>query len=419
LDARLKVTKGNLSTPYAVASSSAFGGDFEDQGCVVLQAGFASGANRAEWGSVQFWVRSSETAASVQKITCGTGPAPYRVGSISTGVPTYPSNMPTSNSPDVCMVEDVTGAVADIIGAGKERPWVNDSLVVTKKIKISSVERVPISYVQCRSAGIRQLYTGQTLKVSDDSLRAQQGVRGSTHTKIANKTQENYDRRRLIAWGPPGYFPPERTEAWPALMPVRFRGVQSNASAGIESCLLQGAVEWRRNGGKMYVAMHVLAIYHGNSANNTVGRSEWELSVSFERPDASDTDYSTPDVLASKTVTNSIPTFTSSVADADVAPPLLLTRRWLYGTIFRGTGSWAYALRDGQLFEDDFPLLTTVVVEVDASSLTPGTLGMLRVDADYQTGTLEEFPPSTTTPAALGRDLELVCTGWSVYQGGV
>jgi len=412
IKARVRVTSGNLRSVLANTDTS-IGADFEDAGNQVISAGFSSGVNRAGWGSAQLWIQSSETAASVQTITC-TGFAAERIAQITSALPTYPVNMPAATTPDVCMIQDDLGNTADFLGAGGAG---SSFVAVTNKIRLASVSRIPISYVQCRSAGIRHLYTGQTLEVSVESLAARQAVKGETHTKIAAKVQNNYDRKTLLAWGPPGHLPPERTEQWPGLMPVRFRGVQANASTGIASCLLQAGIEWRRNGGKMHIAMHVTSMYHGNSAGLQPGSASWSLAASFERPNGTDTDYSTPEVLASKTKVVSLTTRTSSVNFEDVAPPLLMTRRFLYGTTVRGTGQWGYAHREGQLFAEDMQILETVIFELDMSSVTPGTLATLRVDADYVTGTLVGFPPTTTTPAALGRALEVVCTGWSVYQG--
>ena len=411
---RARVTSGNLRSVLANTDTS-IGADFEDSGNQVISAGFSSGVNRAGWGSAQLWIQSNETAASVQTITCTSSGSAERTAQITSALPTYPTNMPAANTPDVCMLQDDVGNTADFLGAGGAG---SSFVVVANKIRLASVSRIPISYVQCRSAGIRHLYTGQTLEVAVESLAARQAVKGETHTKIAAKAQNNYDRRTLLAWGPPGHLPPERIEAqWPGLMPVRFRGVQSNAATGIASCLLQAGIEWRRNGGKMYVAMHLTSIYHGNSAGLEPGTANWSLAASFERPNGTDTDWSTPEVLASKTKVMELITRTSSVAFEEVAPPLLLTRRYLYGNTTRGTGVWSYAHRDGQLFADDMAILETVIFELDMSAVTPGTLATLRVDADYVTDTLVGFPPSTTTPAALGRALEVVCTGWSVYQG--
>ena len=409
---RLRVTSGNLRSVLADTNAS-LGSDFEDGGNQVISAGFSSGVDRASWGSAQLWVQSSETAASVETITCATGGGAFRNAQLTSALPTYPASMPQSTTPDVCMLQDTLGTTADFLGAGGSG---SSFILATNKIKLASVSRIPISYVQCRSAGIRHLYTGQTLGVGVESLAARQAVKGETHTKLAAKAQNNYDRKTLLAWGPPGHLPPERTEQWPGLMPVRFRGVQANAATGIASCLLQAGIEWRRNGGKMYIAMHLSSMYHGNSAGVQPGSASWSLAASFERPNGTDTDYSTPEVLASKTKVVSLTTRTSSVVFEDVAPPLLMTRRFMYGGTVRGTGQWGYAHREGQLFAEDMRILTTVIIEVDMSGVTPGTLATLRVDADYVTGTLVGFPPETT-PAVLGRSLEVVCTGWSVYMG--
>ena len=406
--ASLRVTSGNLVSVLAQKDAT-IGEDFEDAGNQVISAGFSSGVNRAGWGSAQLWIQSRETAASVGTITCATGNA-ERVAHITSGKPTLPTNMPTSDSPDVRMVRDDIGATSDILDT-------SDLAILSRRIRMRSMSQIPISFVQCRSAGIRHLFTGQTLEVNVESLAARQAVKGETHTKLAAKVQNNYDRKTLLAWGPPGYLPPERVEErWPGLMPVRFRSVQANASTGIASCLLQAGIEWRRNGGKMHIAMHVTSIYHDDAAGAAPGSASWSLAASFERPNGTDTDYSTPQILASKTRVLSLTTRTSVVAFEDFAPPLLLTRRAFYGGFIRGSGNWPYAFREGQLFRDDLSILTTVIFELDMSSVTPGTLATLRVDADYVTGTLEGFPVETT-PAALGRALEVVCTGWSVYQG--
>ena len=411
--ASLRVTSGNLVSVLAQKDAT-IGTDFEDGGNQVVTAGFPSATNRAEWGAGQLWIQSRETAASVQTITCTSSGLAGRTAPITSALPTYPTSMPQSTTPDVCMLEDNVGTTADFLGSGGP----GSSLILAKnKIKLASVLRIPISFVQCRSAGIRHLFTGQTLEVSVGSIAARQAVKGETHTKLAAKVQNNYDRKTLLAWGPPGYLPTERTEQWPGLMPVRFRGVQANASTGIASCLLQAGIEWRRNGGKMYIAMHLSSMYHGNSAGLPPGTANWSLAASYERPNGTDTDYSTPEVLASKTRVLKLVTRTSSVVFDEVAPPLLMTRRYMYGGTVRGTGQWGYAHREGQLFAEDMQILTTVIIEVDMSDVTPGTLATLRVDADYVTGTLVGFPPATTTPAALGRDLEVVCTGWSVYMG--
>jgi len=168
----------------------------------------------------------------------------------------------------------------------------------------------------------------------------------------------------------------------------------------------------------MYVALHLVGVYHGGSPDADVGQADWTLAVSLEAPNSTDTDWLTPTVLASASRTITLGTHSSSVNLTPGASRLLSMRRWNY---VRATGpstqTWDYIHRDGQLYREDLALITPVIIEVDASALTTGDLGMLRVDADYLTGTFGGFSSSQSTPSELGYQLEVVCTGYSIWQG--
>jgi hypothetical protein len=119
-------------------------------------------------------------------------------------------------------------------------------------------------------------------------------------------------------------------------------------------------------------------------------------------------------VVATKTHTQSIATWAAGWG----MTPLLSQRHWLYGQTYTGStaGIWPYLHRDGQLYGADMRLITTVVIEVDMTGVASGATGMLRVDADYQTGTLDGFTAPDTTPSGLGTQLECVCTGYSIWE---
>lgn len=168
----------------------------------------------------------------------------------------------------------------------------------------------------------------------------------------------------------------------------------------------------------MYVAMHLVGVYHGGAPSTGTGSSDWTLSVSLEEPNGTDTDWSSPNVLLSGSRTVSVPTHSSSVNFDPRGSRLMSMRRWNYSqTTGPSSQNWLYIHRDGQLYREDLSLVTTVVIELDAAALSTGDFGMLRVDADYDTGSFSGFDTSSTTPAALGYQLELVCTGWSIWQG--
>jgi hypothetical protein len=411
---QLNVTASRLDRVIA-SDAASFSGDIESEGQQALSATIQSGLTRQEWGSVQIWVQSivDDTATATLDLTL-LGRSSTRIINTDTAI-TYASNLPTASSLDVSALITTDGVATDLLAANTTSGDLLGGGIIGAS---STVGQHPMSYLQCRSAAIRSKYSGQELPVSAASLAARRAVRGAESTKIAQQVQVAYDRKSLIAWGPSGYLPPERTEEWPALMPMRFRGVQANAATGISSALAQTAIMWRREGGTMHVALHLVGVYHGGSPGADVGSSDWTLSVSLETPNASDTDWSSATVLASGSRTMSIGTHSSSVNLTPGASRLLSMRRWNY---VRASGpstqTWDYIHRDGQLYREDLALITPVVIEVDASSLATGDMGMLRVDADYLTGTFDGFSSSQATPSELGYQLEVVCTGFSIWQG--
>jgi len=411
---QLSLTGGDIQRVIANDVTS-FSGDIESEGNAILSATVQSGLARQEWGSLQLWVQSTAGSSATATLDLTTlGRTATRIINADTAI-SYPSSLPTASSLDVSALVTADGVVTDLLAANTATGDLLGGDVIGA---VSTVDQYPITYLQCRSAGIRSKYTGQEIPVSAASLAARRAIRGSDETKLAQQVQSAYDRRSLIAWGPQGYLPPERDEEWPGLMPMRFQGVQSNAAAGIASCLAQTACLWRRDGGTMYVALHLVGIYHGDSPG-TAGSTDWSLSISLEAPNGTDTDWSSPAVLTSADRTVSIPTHSSSVNLTPGASRLLSMRRWNYSqTTGPSSQNWLYIHRDGQLYREDLALITPVIIEVDASDLTTGDMGMLRVDADYQSGTFTGFSrPSGTTPAQLGYQLELVCTGYSIWQG--
>lgn len=410
---QLTLTDSSLQRVIA-NDAGTFNGDIESTGNEVMSATLSSGFARQEWGGLQLWVQSTRVSSAATLSLTTVGRTATRIINTDTAIG-YPTSLPTSTSLDVSAILTTDGVSTDLLAANVTT---GDLLTGTVTGAADTVDRHSITYLQCRTAGIRQRFTGQEIPVSAASLAARRAVRGSDETKLAQQVQSIYDRRTLIAWGPSGYLPPERDETWPGLMPMRFRGVQSNASSGIAQALLQTSALWRRDGGTMYVAMHLVGVYHGGAPSTGTGSSDWTLSVSMEEPNGSDTDWSSPNVLLSGSRTVSVPTHSSSVNFDPRGSRLLSMRRWNYSqTTGPSSQDWLYIHRDGQLYREDLSLITTVVIEVDAAALSTGDFGMLRVDADYDTGSFSGFDTSSTTPAALGYQLELVCTGWSIWQG--
>jgi hypothetical protein len=409
------VLTGSRLDRVVASDADTFGGDIESTGQQVLSATIQSGLARQEWGSLQVWVQSvvDDTATATLDLTT-LGRTATRIVNTDTAI-SYPANLPTISSLDVSALITTDGIATDLLAADTSTGDLLGGAIVGA---VSTVGQHALSFVQCRSAGVRSRYTGQEIPVSAATLAARRAIRGAESTKLAQQVQVVYDRRTLIAWGPPGYLPPERTEEWPGLMPMRFRGVQANAASGVASALMQTSALWRREGGKIYVALHLVGVYHGGTPGADVGSSTWSLAVSLEAPNSTDTDWSSPTVLASATRTLTVGTHSSSVNLTPNASRLLSMRRWNYSrTTGPSSQTWGYIHRDGQLYREDLSLITPVVIEVDASSLTTGDIGMIRVDADYTSGTFEGFSSSQSTPAQLGYQLELVCTGYSIWEG--
>lgn len=339
-----------------------------------------------------------------------------RVWTLDTNI-FYPANNPSLAGWDTAALVTDKGDITDILGMhpATDQIFVSDAFFGPSVLPTTSfaVQTVPLSFLQCRSIALTPRYGEGPVRRTQ--LAAMQIETGQTAGALAGAVNSLYERRTLIAWGPAGYRPPERSETWGGSNPIRFPVVQGNPATFEESVIVNEALFWRKGaGGRMFVAMYVYPLLNGLSEPST---AEFDFVLTVGRPDNIDINWASPDTVITQTTRRNLRIFPG-------APPQTGSKTYNFDTKFIKTSAWmrgrygdtpdlsdwGYGHREGMVFEDDMANLQLVVLEVDAAAIPDLYAGNLFVQAQYVNDSV-----ANGTGLNPGYKLTLTCVGYSVW----
>lgn len=374
-----RLAQGRFSGPYAKT--------FRREDCnAIADNPFG---NSKEYGQLRVGLRS-QVGGKIENLILQSTGQPRIVEAKTPALVDYGS-APELYGPDVSVIVTTDGSVVDILGADEgDNTYYLDTDFFPYSIIASetTVARNSVGWLQVRSIGINPVYApGHVDRVQ---LQARQVESGESATGLASQTLELHRRPQLLFWGGSGYRPSESSN--PSNIPTRFRVV--NATSG--GTLLNEAVYWRRgSGGTIEVAMYCILTANGLTEEST---ASWDFTVALGRPNSTDTSWSSPVNLFSKTVTYtamrtipSKPVYAGQGKPYAWDTPFIRTHNWIRGQ--NGTvpnlSAWAYGHREGQLYTDDFQHLSLVTLTLNIPNIPDDYLGALRVSAQYVDDSLD------------------------------
>lgn len=416
--------------------------EYEEQNHAVITAEMQTPySGPPHYGSVQLWIRSEQIDDLQSTFTPEDGLA-ARILNLESVGSTYINNelappYPEYGKPSVGYVKtagqessaDIIGFVTPSDGSGGNtgQVWIDRSIGPSFVLGVADdIETHPLSYIQCRSATIRKFRSPASVtSLTRGQLQAGQAETGVVAAKQATRSVRAYDRRRLIAWGPPGYSPPENEESQTGdNFPVRWRTSRAD-SADRETYLADDTIMIRRESPTLELRAFVIAGLHKAINTSDPGSAEFDFIWELQSITGANTTWATAGVVEyTKTERVTVPVFpTMGASWKEDAQRYLLQREY----VLRGRGGlgvgddWPYCFKDGQLWGEDLPLLTMISVDIPVDSLTVADLATpLRslLKCEYVDNSLAGYAYTQTTGAQLGYDLECTVIGYSIHQRG-
>ena len=273
-----------------------------------------------------------------------------------------------------------------------------------------------LSYIVVRDIAIELRYDKSSIApIQPEGILPWQPTRADVPSASAQAPTSLYQRKRLLAWGPPGYIPAGRDESWPSTYHVRWPTVGGGASGTIidESIILDAA------SGTIEIPIFVCVTVWDQTPSNYFNEgyirdqaSTWEFSVKLQKFDTADTTWISPVEVANSLEEAVLPTYTTTRRDA----PILLgayLRKLGEAVEFLATptlAEWFFQMKEGQIFDEDRTFIVPILLSVDFDSVDVGDLHRLLVLAE---NTGADVRPSTKT---IDQTLTLQCVGYSAWE---
>lgn len=348
---------------------------------------------------------------------------------ISTGQPAYSNNsawitqgshrIPISNprpgdeAPEVQALVGVnSNETYDILGVIPDTSTESVFIWPPANIRSRELDVWHLSYIVFRDIAIEPVYDVQSISPqSRAAILPWEPVRSDVPMGTAQAPPAIYQRKKLIAWGPPGYIPEGRAENWPGLYHTRWT---SAGGAGVFN-LIDESILIDAESGTLDIVFFV-CVTRWNQAFQQVENETavWDFTADLLSFDVSDSDWSTPDSHGTISEEIVVPMWKTLPANAPILAGAYLRKIGYdvgFGSLPDFT-SWFFPTKEGQVFDADKPYIFPVKISVDFSEIDVDTLYRLRLTGERTGG---EFPPTIGDPADL---IVLQLIGYTVWQEG-
>lgn len=389
-------------------------------------------------GEVVFRIQSQDAGAKGSSVTITSAGGPRWVLS-SAGSVFNASTSPATNDPSIEYLQsDDTGIAVDIFGVDDtgSKGSGNDIIFPDREgagpeLFSGAFSLRRLTYLQIRSISVGLEYEEDRFgRVGLGNLQAKQTIKGPTTIGQAEAINQ-FDRApKLVSWGPGDYTDARQQASWATDIRLKWPIAIGD---GAEDTIIDDTILATHENPSFEILMYVIATVEVSAGlsvgvpESAEGKSDWIFDVTAEQFDTADSDWTTPISLGtSQTTQVGINTYQNDYRFSRYlrSKTILHDYSGTTGSVFAGNASanfddWQWAYKEGQLYDEDFRLITPIRLRVDSTLTHPDTLTpiRLRVGATYDDGTVElEALGDVTAASSLGESFHLTVIGYTIYE---